>query len=266
MNSTFINGRLTGLLLQLDRQLGARLAQLEQSVARGSTATPSSMPLGTSPQLPVALVDGVNADLANEVRVIRDAAAALRELSSETLQQFTYAMAAWVDETLVRKYRDRMPPSCSGAVENELFETRDAGEQVFVHMDLVLARRSNSDSLISGVYLLMLGLGFCGRHASSDKRELLEQYRRGLATMALNPDSIEHPDNQIEAPAPTQEHGGAFPARLLAALQPMRVWMVTALIWLAAGLVIDWFWGQITIDMHRAVLQVQNELPRPAVR
>jgi type VI secretion system protein ImpK len=92
-----------------------------------------------------------------------------------------YVMAALADETLLRLDWSGREAWTSNLLEEELFKTHRAGEEIFDRIDLLLSQRGPGHLDIAEVYLAALALGFEGKFREvADGDAQLVAYRRRL--------------------------------------------------------------------------------------
>lgn len=244
MHTLFANDCLVNALIPFVGRIDARLSLLtaQQSIT------------ATLPQpLPDALIDGFCDDMVREIQETRDAAASMhRGLSSDAIADFTYLLAAFVDETLISTFQDRLPHRFNGVLENTLFGTMDAGEQVFVRMDRVISRRSQSDAALAGAYLLVLSLGFRGQYFAIGAGEEISRYHHELSGLALAP------GGEREAPRmalPAADHDAGW-WRVPSYGQRRLLYAAVVATWVVAIIGMEVSWHMVTAPIRTAVAKL----------
>lgn len=246
--ATFINGSLVDELIRFVGMVDERIAALQAHVASGAGS--ESPRQHAENQLPEALIEGAGVDLMRQIRSLGDAAAiAHRELPAEVIAEFTYLLAAWVDETLIRIFSERLPRFNGGMVEYQLFGTMDAGEQIFAKIERIIARRSYSDICLAAAYLLALSLGFRGQYSEHGTSNELARYHRELSLIALLP-SDRAADPQVALSTASLHSDGPG---ILGKLRPGLLWTGVGMVWLVAIIALEVKW-------HRALEPVQHAL------
>ncbi|MBY6262595.1 hypothetical protein EI613_11820 [Azospirillum sp. 412522] len=87
------------------------------------------------------------------------------ELMISQYREAQYAMAALADDLFIHDVEwNGREVWRSALLEQALFRTRLAGERIFDRMEALLASNDRRLSQLAAVYLLLLGLGFKGRH------------------------------------------------------------------------------------------------------
>ncbi len=246
-SSFFANDRLVSILVPFIGKVEARIAAL----LNRDVVTPTSLTRNEPTlELSDALLDGICSDMVQQIQKTRDlAVVSQRDVSSETISEFIYLLAAFVDEMLISTLNTQLPHRFNGTVEHMLFGTRDAGEQVFVRIERLLARRSQLDLGLAGAYLLVLSLGFKGQYFQQGTSEVLAQYHRDLSSLALrsSTDSVSRPI-LLEGSNESGARAGMTIHRRLSLL-----WCAIGLTWLAAVIGMEVFWRSEVAPVRRAV-------------
>lgn len=249
-NAPFTNDSLVIPLIGFVGVVDARMATLQTQIA--ALPLPSREDASRK-MLPEGLVEGACADLMREIQRLGESTTIEnRALPPDLMAEFTYLLAAWVDETLIRLFRDRLPRRYSGAVEHLLFGTMDAGEQVFTKIDRMLARRSHNDAGLAAAYLLVLSLGFRGQYPERGETEALARYHRELSQIALDyTHQTEHPE-LVTDDASSVNH----PSRMLPRRQAIVLWTLTVVIWLSVMIGMDVGLNQVTKPIQQLLLEL----------
>lgn len=181
------------------------------------------------------------------------------EIGYRLCQEVHYVMAALADETFLRL--DINGKAWSGRdywtrhlLETQLFDSHNAGEEIFARMDRLLDQPERSYTDIYAVYLMALSLGFRGKFGGMDDCGVLQRYRARLFTRVyrrqpelfsgqhrLFPESYRH----------TLSEGVAkrlpAPSRWFAALA------LAVLVWLG----VTWgLWDHLTGDLEASVQKI----------
>ncbi|MDM0029791.1 DotU family type IV/VI secretion system protein [Variovorax saccharolyticus] len=227
---TFADASLIDEMVRFATFVDDRLAALHVHIETETThASRAERPLHDHPY--EALIEGAYSDLTREVQKVADRVAAEHsELSADAVAEFKYLLAAWVDETLVRTFRELLPRSLAGAAEYRLFGTMDAGEQIFMKMDRAISRRGFSDMCLSSVYLLALALGFRGQYQEHTGTVELARYQRDLTQLALHKRIADDED----APTLTAEMGEPLSSAPPLYKRAGLIWGLVAIVWLSA--------------------------------
>lgn len=260
-SSLFINDSLVSILVSFSGKVEARIATLlTRDVVMPTALTADE----STPELPDALLDGICSDLVQLIQRTREfAVVSQRDVSSETISEFTYLLTAFVDEMLISTLNTQLPQRFSGAIEHMVFGTRNAGEQVFMRIERLLARRSQLDVGLAGAYLLLLSLGFKGQYFQQGKSEVLAQHHRDLSSLALrlSPDSADRPI----PPDGSRDASGAM-AGMAMHRRWSLLWCAIGLTWLAAVVSMEIFWRSETAPVRRAVADLHAPMSRAPLR
>ena len=118
------------------------------------------------------------------------------EFAAEVFKEAQYAMAALADEVFIYlDWRGRAEWQ-ENLLEQRLFGTHRAGDVIFERIERILRARDPLDADLAKVYLMVLALGFLGRHRrSADGQARVDTYRRQLYAFITNED----PDAPREA-------------------------------------------------------------------
>ena len=101
----------------------------------------------------------------------------------EDVKDATFALVAFLDETLVSSDWSQKDYWVAKPLQLELFDRNDAGEEVFVRLDRLRANPARHAELLE-VYYLSMALGFKGRyqlHGQEEYRRLIEETQAELA-------------------------------------------------------------------------------------
>lgn len=212
-------------------------------------------------ELSDALIEGVCADIVQDIQQTRDlTAVAHRSLSSDAISEFIYLMVALVDEMLISTLKNQLPRRFSGAVEHIVFGTRDAGEQVFLRIERLLARRSQVELNLACAYLLVLSLGFKGQYFQQGQNEVLIRYHRDLSAIALclRTDATSQQtllagiDERVVKPSMSMHH------------KLLILWFAIGLTWLAAVIGMEISWKVRTAVVRQSISELYiSVMPMP---
>jgi len=246
----FSNDSLVSLLVPFVGKVESRIAALlAREVVTSKTLTRNETAFEFSDEL----VNGVCADIVQEIQQTRNAAVVAQPgLSVETISEFIYLLAALVDEMLIAMSNTQLPQHFNGEVEHMVFGTRDAGEQVFMRIERLLARRSQLDFSLAGAYLLVLSLGFKGQYFQQGKSEVLTQYHRDLSSVALRSGA-----DSLPRKVPVDATDGASVTSGVATHHQLSLlWFAIGLTWLAAVVGMEIFWRIETAPVRRTVVEL----------
>lgn len=239
----FVNDGLASIIVPFVGKMESRIATLlmRDVLRSGEEGSDERMF-----ELPEELLDGICADIVEEIYRTRDSAIVSRlGLSSETISEFIYLLAALVDEMLISMLKAQLPRRFNGMVEYAVFGTRDAGEQVFMRIDRLLSRRSQLDFSLAGAYVLMLSLGFRGQYFQQGKSEVIARYHRDLSALALRIET-----DSIVSRLPGDVNAGARP-ELATYRTLLFLWCAVGLTWLVAVLYMEILWSSETEALRR---------------
>jgi type IV/VI secretion system ImpK/VasF family protein len=206
MVNAFIDDRLVSSFFDFIGQVDKRLLGLEGRLNENSADVSD------------VVFEGVCLDMLQDVRVMSENVAAQnRMLSTELVSEFSYVLAAWVDELLIRRFSSYFPETYYGYTERTLFGTAGAGEKIFEKIERLVARKSQGDVALAAVYLVLLSLGFRGQYSVLDTQQKVLFYRRALVAFAMqdSPSVAALPWNELRDSAPAPVSFDAQLERLL---------------------------------------------------
>jgi type VI secretion system protein ImpK len=120
----------------------------------------------------------------------RDAADAARiggTYGARLFQEAQYVMAALADEVFLHQLDWPGRRAWTGVLlEDRLFGSHRAGEQVFRNIDELLDGRSAAHAELAVLYLLALRLGFRGRHRGEADEAAIDRYKERLFRFVTN--------------------------------------------------------------------------------
>jgi type VI secretion system protein ImpK len=108
-----------------------------------------------------------------------DVAAERGATGARLFQEAQYAMAALADETFLNTEWSGREAWLDSMLEQALFGTQVAGEEIFTRLDSLLATRTMAAVEVATIYFLVLALGFQGRFRGQDPA-LIDRYRDRL--------------------------------------------------------------------------------------
>jgi type VI secretion system protein ImpK len=207
---------------------------------------------------PMALIETITAD--KETLDIRDAAGAARHALQRMLERFefdtstergaegaalfreaAYAMAALADEVFLSIDWAGRDAWLDAMLEQSMFGTQIAGEDVFRRIDRMLSARTNTTMELASVYLLVLSLGFEGQFRGRD-RDKVSDYRKKLYRFLYRADSM-MAQPKLVPQAYENTTSGERPVRLPYVQRWMLVLGVTIVLYLVAS---EWVWHSMT--------------------
>lgn len=244
----FFNKTLVSILVPFIEKAETRITTL----LTHESAMPASLGSKSPTELSDAALDGACADLVQIIHHTRDfVLSTQRSLLPETSSEFIYLIVALVDEMLISILNRQLPRRFSGEVEHLVFGTRNAGEQIFIRIERLLARRSQLDISIAGAYLLVLSLGFKGQYFQRGASEELLRCHRELSTLALLPladMSYQRHTNSVV--------GVGKKPRILIHQQLSILCCAIGLIWLAGLISMEILWRTETAPLRRAIVEL----------
>ncbi|RKH95147.1 DotU family type IV/VI secretion system protein [Corallococcus sp. AB030] len=95
-------------------------------------------------------------------------------------EEVRYVLAAFTDEVLIQHAWPGRDAWSSALLEEELFGTHVAGDQLFTDIEALLREADAARVEMAAVYLLVLSLGFQGRFRDRDAGTQLRKLRRRL--------------------------------------------------------------------------------------
>jgi type VI secretion system protein ImpK len=178
------------------------------------------------------------------------------ELGFGLYREVQYVMAALADEAFLRLHWEGTQYWTRHLLETQLFNSHNAGEELFARLDRLLDQPERSYTDIYAVYLMALALGFRGKYWGVDDHGRLEEYRRRLFVRIyrrrpalfgegerLFPDSYRHTlDEGIakKLPSPVRWFGGLVLAVL--------AWVIIAHV----------LWQNVTQDLDAKARAITN--------
>ena len=196
------------------------------------------------------LTHSICQDLSFEIQRIRDQIAAKdRNLTNEAIEDFTYLMAAFADEHLIIELRKSNETGSSGAVEQLLFGTASAGEEIFNKIRKITSRRSARDSGLAAAYILLLAFGFRGQYVGPEYDNEIMNYYRELAQMAFS----NKPEDDHQLSAVRQYRAEAFTGAQYKVKHIVLVSSLTFAAWISAIIYMEIEWYKISSPLYYAI-------------
>jgi type VI secretion system protein ImpK len=182
------------------------------------------------------------------------------DFAVELFRRAKYAMAALADEVFLNLPWAGREAWREHLLENRLFGTHRAGEEMFERIEVLLRDRDSAYGELARLYLIVLALGFQGKYRGSPEAEReLEDYRRRLFQFIFSRDPrTVRGEEQVVPQAYAATLDEAHPSEL----PHLKPWLwaiaMVVLLWIAAGHLI---WSDAT-----AKLQSSAGLPAGALR
>jgi len=217
---------------------------------------------------PTQLIEGVTID--KEALDVRDLATAAKhslqlllernEMDMATargpegaalFREAAYAMAALTDEIFLSIEWVGREAWLDGMIEQSMFGTQIAGEEVFRRIDRLLSSRTGATLELGAVYLLVLSLGFEGQYRGRD-HERVSDYRKKLYRFLYRADSMA-PQPRLVPQAYEHTTKGERPVRLPYVQRWMIVLGVTIVLYIAAS---EWVWHSMTSHLAQAATDI----------
>jgi type VI secretion system protein ImpK len=176
------------------------------------------------------------------------------DFGAEFFREVQYAMAALADEIFLQLDWEGKEPWRSNLLESKLFHTHVAGELFFQKVEKVLQSRDPIYTELATVYLMALGLGFCGKFRGLEGATQLDHYRRRLFAFICqrNPD-LRHEAKHLFPQAYAYILDQGEDTRL----PDPRKWMAAlAVLILILGVVSHALWMYLTADLVRVIQQI----------
>jgi type VI secretion system protein ImpK len=170
---------------------------------------------------------------------------------AKLLRDSQYVMAALADEVFLNTDWAGREEWLGSMLEQAMFGTQVAGEDVFRRLDQVLSARTNGSLELASVYFLSLALGFEGRFRGGSGEELA-RYRRRLYRFLYRTDTP--PSDGKLVPQAYQHTAAAERAIRLPYVQRWTILLaVTAIAYFVAA---EFVWRSITSDLSRTAIEI----------
>ena len=194
------------------------------------SAVPAAPPLVSSPAVWQALVGLLNRQEAEVRRTGGEYAAAL-------YRRAQYVMAALADEVFLYLEWPGRESWRTQLIEHKLFQTYNAGEEVFRRIEAVLRTRDPADAELAKIYLMALALGFRGALRGPGGQARIDWYRRELYMFLTSRDPGAARDPHSLFPEAYQSN--IETAGSAGRLSRARRWLLAGLVLLLAWIVVS---------------------------
>ena len=174
-----------------------------------------------------------------------------------TERQVRYLMSAFADDLFTRLEGPLAQAWAGSTLEAQLFQTDQAGEEVFSRIKSLLALGDPGRRGLARAYLMALVLGFRGKYRQ-DPEGSLSRYREALLAFALpdaqGADAAAGDDSPRLSPQAYRHTLGPVPAKLL---PNVRRWaLVTLAVALLIGVLSIPLWRDATHSLGAAVERI----------
>ncbi|HKI00425.1 MAG TPA: DotU family type IV/VI secretion system protein [Thermoanaerobaculia bacterium] len=179
------------------------------------------------------------------------------EYASAIYRRAQYVMAALADEIFLYLDWPGRDAWRTQLLEFKLFQSYQAGEEVFRRIEAVLRTRDPADAELARVYLMALALGFRGALRGPDGQARIDWYRRELYTFLTNRD-----------PSTPREPHSLFPeayqsnietAGSARRLTPARRWLLAGLLLLLAWILVShYLWNDIVDALWPLIAKING--------
>jgi type VI secretion system protein ImpK len=179
------------------------------------------------------------------------------EYATAIYRRAQYVMAALADEIFLYLEWPGREAWRTQLLEYKLFQSYNAGEEVFRRIEAVLRTRDPADSELAKIYLMALALGFRGALRGPAAQARIDWYRRELYTFLTNrdPGTARDPHSLFpEAYQSNLETAGS--ARRLSRA---RRWLLTGLLLLLLWILTSqWVWNGIVDDLWPLIAKINS--------
>lgn len=164
-------------LLEQAREFLAELLRLKPTLANA----PAPDPDGDEPPRAQEALAGIRPALVEKLERLSPRRAREAEDYQEIRpEEVRYVLAAFADEVLIQLSWPGQEAWCDSPLEEELFGTQVAGDQLFTNVEELLEEGDPARAEMAAVYLLVLSLGFQGRYRDGGGRGKIRKLRRQL--------------------------------------------------------------------------------------
>jgi type VI secretion system protein ImpK len=179
------------------------------------------------------------------------------EYATAIYRRAQYVMAALADEIFLYLEWPGREIWRTQLLEFKLFQSYNAGEEVFRRIEAVLRTRDPADSELAKIYLMALALGFRGALRGPAAQARIDWYRRELYTFLTNRDPGTPRDPHSLFPEAYQSNlETAASARRLS---PARRWLLTSLLLLLLWILISHgVWNSIVDDLWPLIAKINS--------
>ncbi|HEV2854762.1 MAG TPA: DotU family type IV/VI secretion system protein [Thermoanaerobaculia bacterium] len=170
------------------------------------------------------------------------------EYATAIYRRAQYVMAALADEIFLYLEWPGRDAWRTQLLEFKLFQSYNAGEEVFRRIEAVLRTRDPADAELAKIYLMALALGFRGALRGPGAQARIDWYRRELYTFLTNRDPGTPRDPHSLFPEAYQSNlETAGSARRLS---PARRWLLLSLLLLLLWILSSqWVWNGIVENL-----------------
>jgi type VI secretion system protein ImpK len=166
------------------------------------------------------------------------------EYASAIYRRAQYVMAALADEIFLYLDWPGRDAWRTQLLEFKLFQSYQAGEEVFRRIEAVLRTRDPADAELARIYLMALALGFRGALRGPEGQARIDWYRRELYTFLTNRDPSTPRDPHSLFPEAYQSN--IETAGSTRRLSPARRWLLTGVLLLLVWLLVSHYvWNDI---------------------
>lgn len=170
------------------------------------------------------------------------------EYATAIYRRAQYVMAALADEIFLYLEWPGREAWRTQLLEFKLFQSYNAGEEVFRRIEAVLRTRDPADAELAKIYLMALALGFRGALRGPGAQARIDWYRRELYTFLTNRDPGTPRDPQSLFPEAYQSNLEA--AGSARRLSPARRWLLLSLLLLLLWILSSqWVWNGIVENL-----------------
>jgi type VI secretion system protein ImpK len=177
------------------------------------------------------------------------------EYATAIYRRAQYVMAALADEIFLYLDWPGREAWRTQLLEFKLFQSYNAGEEVFRRIEAVLRTRDPADSELAKIYLMALALGFRGALRGPGGQARIDWYRRELYTFLTNRDPGTPRDPHSLFPEAYQSN--LETAGSSRRLSPARRWLLTGLLLLLLWILTSqWVWNGIVNDLWPLIAKI----------
>jgi type VI secretion system protein ImpK len=179
------------------------------------------------------------------------------EYATAIYRRAQYVMAALADEIFLYLEWPGRETWRTQLLEFKLFQSYNAGEEVFRRIEAVLRTRDPADSELAKIYLMALALGFRGALRGAVGQARIDWYRRELYTFLTNRDPGTPRDPHSLFPEAYQSN--VETAGSARRLSPARRWLLLCLLLLLLWILTShWVWNGIVEDLWPLITKINS--------
>lgn len=179
------------------------------------------------------------------------------EYATAIYRRAQYVMAALADEIFLYLDWPGRETWRTQLLEFKLFQSYNAGEEVFRRIEAVLRTRDPADAELAKIYLMALALGFRGALRGAAGQARIDWYRRELYTFLTNRDPGTPRDPHSLFPEAYQSNLETTGSSRR--LSPARRWLLISLllllVWILAS---QWVWNGIVEDLWPLIAKING--------